>query len=314
MTYRPKWRIALELHDRATGNGLHFDGMTFDEGYGSKPDFLLGLAARHQRFVGEVPVSTMGWIEPPRVVTRPFRRHGRGRGRKVPRLASGSPPARRVDELPDGRALRDQPWQRWRIKDGDKGPIVWEVKHGTFYPRDDDGLPGGPMHLIIARNVLDPREVKYFVSNAAAETPLRTLLRVAFSRWRVERCFEDHKGEVGLSHYEGRRYLGLKRHLIISAVSYLFLARMRPRFGGGKSGADGVPGAYRDRGVDPELVAGPAAVEGPAGEDIGETGADTAAKRPGPRVPPRANTTTAPRVGDQAHRSPPMRQGADLAL
>src|SRR5579875_2800580 len=83
---------------------------------------------------------------------------------------------------------------------------------------------------------------------------------------------------------------------------------------GGKSGADGVAGAYRDRGLDPELVAGPAAVEGPAGEDIGETGADTAAKRPGPRVPPRANTTTAPRVGDQAHRSPPMRQGADLAL
>jgi SRSO17 transposase len=314
MTYRPKWRIALELHDRATGNGLHFDWMTFDEGYGSKPDFLLGLAARHQRFVGEVPVSTVGWIKPPRVVTRPFHRHGRGRGRKVPRLASGSPSARRVDELPDGRELRDQPRQRWRIKDGEKGPIVWEVKHCTFYPRGADGLPGGPMHLIIARNVLDPTEVKYFVSNAPAGTPLRTLLRVAFSRWRVERCFEDHEGEVGLDHYEGRRYLGLKRHLIISAVSYLFLARMRQRFGGGKSGADGVPGAYRDRGLDPVLVAGPAAVEGPAGEDIGEAGADAAAKRPGTRVSYQANAATAPRVRDQAHRSPPMRQGADLAL
>ena len=88
------------------------------------------------------------------------------------------------------------------------------------------------MHLIIARDVLDPKEVTYFVSNAPAETPLRTLLRVAFSRWRVERCFEDHKGEVGLDHYEGRRYLGLKRHMIISAVSYLFLARMRQRIGG----------------------------------------------------------------------------------
>jgi SRSO17 transposase len=314
MTYRPKWRIALELHDRATGNGLHFDWMTFDEGYGSEPDFLLGLAARHQRFVAEVPVSTVGWIKPPRVVTRPFRRHGRGRGRKVPRLASGSRPARRVDELSDGRELRGQPWRRWRIKDGDKGPIVWEVKHCTSYPRGADGLPGGPMHLIIARNVLDPEEVKYFVSNAPAGTPLRTMLRVAFSRWRVERCFEDHKGEVGLAHYEGRRYLGLKRHLIISAVSYLFLARMRQRFGGGKSGADRVPGAYRDRGVDPVLVAGPAAVAGPAGEDIGEAGADAAAKRPGPRVPHQANAATAPRVRDQAQRSPPMRQRANLAL
>lgn len=314
MTYRPKWRIALELHDRATANGLRFDWLVFDEGYGSKPDFLLGLAARHQRFVGEVPVSTMGWIEPPRVATRPFRRRGRGRGRKAPRLASGSPPARRVDELAAGRELRGRPRQRWRIKDGEKGPIVWEVRHCTFYPKGHDGLPGAAMHLIIARNVLDPSEVKYFLSSAPAGTPLRTLLRVAFSRWRVERCFEDHKGEVGLDHYEGRRYLGLKRHLIISSVSYLFLARMRQRFGGEKSGADGVPGAHGAGGVDPVLVAGPAAVEGAAGEDGGEDRADATAERPGPRVPHQANTTAAPRVGDQTHRSPPVRQGADLAL
>ena len=32
MVYRPKWKIALELDDRATGNGLHFDWSTFDEG------------------------------------------------------------------------------------------------------------------------------------------------------------------------------------------------------------------------------------------------------------------------------------------
>ncbi len=36
VTYRPKWKIALELYDRAIGNGLRFDWLTFDEGYGSK--------------------------------------------------------------------------------------------------------------------------------------------------------------------------------------------------------------------------------------------------------------------------------------
>ncbi len=40
MVYRPKWKIGLELYDRAIGNGLHFDWMTFDEGYGSKPELL----------------------------------------------------------------------------------------------------------------------------------------------------------------------------------------------------------------------------------------------------------------------------------
>lgn len=314
MTYRPKWTIALELYDRAIGNGLHFDWLVFDEGYGNKPDFLLGLTSRQQRFVAEVPVNIMGWIKPPRVVTRAFRKHGRGKGRKIPRLASGSPRAQRVDELAKGRELRDRPWKKWRIKDGNKGPMVWEVKHCTFYPKGGDGLPGEPMHLIIARNVLDPAEVKYFVSNAPAETPLKILLRVAFSRWRVERCFEDHKGEVGLDHYEGRLYLGLKRHLIISAVSYLFLAQVRQRLGGEKSRADGVPGAYCIGGVDPMLVAGSAALKNAAGKDRREDCTDPSTERPGPQVPHEADAKAAPRVRDQTRRPPPMRCRTNLAL
>ena len=58
------------------------------------------------------------------------------------------------------------------------------------------------------------------------------LLLVAFLRWRVERCFEDQKSEIGLDQYEGRCHRGLKRHLILSCVSYLFLTRVRQKFGG----------------------------------------------------------------------------------
>jgi SRSO17 transposase len=314
MTYRPKWRIGLELFDRAKGNGLHFDWMTFDEGYGSKPDFLRGLAARQQRFVGEVPRNVVGWLKPPRVITRPFHKHGRGRGRKVPRLASGSPPAQRVDELLDRRELRDRPWQRWRVKDGEKGPMVWEVKHCRFTPKDEDGLPGEPLHLIIARNVLDPKEVKFFVSNAPPETPVATLLLVAFSRWRVERCFEDQKGEVGLDHYEGRRYQGLKRHLILSAVSYLFLSRMRQEFGGEKSGVDGVPGAHGHRGIDPLLVAEGATFEEAAGAHGGRVAEDAASQCDGTQEPHQTDAEAAPRVGYQTHRAAPVCMGEDLAL
>jgi SRSO17 transposase len=74
MTYRPKWEIALELYDRTVGNGVRFDWLTFDEGYGGKPAFLRELTARQQRYVGEVPRSFSGWLERPRVVTRPYHR------------------------------------------------------------------------------------------------------------------------------------------------------------------------------------------------------------------------------------------------
>src|SRR4051794_11455225 len=172
MTYRPKWRIALELYDRAVANGLHFDWMTFDEGYGSKPDFLRGLGARGQRVGGEVPRSFSGWLKPPRAITRPVHKKGRARGRKIPRLASGMPPPRRVEEMLEERAFVDQPWQRWRVKDGEKGPMIWEVKHARFTPKDEDGMQGEAMHLMVARSVLDPKEVKFFVSNAPPETPV----------------------------------------------------------------------------------------------------------------------------------------------
>jgi SRSO17 transposase len=255
VVYRPKWKIALELYDRARGNGVVFDWLTFDEGYGGKPEFLRELAARPQVFVAEVPKTFTGWIRAPRVTERPFRR-GRGRGRKTPRLRSGSPPAISVESmLQYSPALRDQRWVRYRVKDGEKGPMVWEVKHTMITIKDDNGLPGMRLHLLVARNVLKPDEIKYFVSNAAADVPVQTLLLVAFSRWRVERCFEDQKQEVGLDQWEGRRWLGLKRHLIITSVSYLFLARTRKELWGKKSRPHRVPSARCGRGGCTELVA-----------------------------------------------------------
>jgi SRSO17 transposase len=255
MVYRPKTEIALELYDRAVSNGVDFQWLTFDEWYGAKPAFLRGLQQRKQHYVGEVPKSFRGWIDPPGVTSRPYRR-GRARRRKTPRRLAGSPAARTVEQLwqQDPR-LRKKRWKLWRVKDGQKGPMVWEVKSCRFYPQDDRGLPGPRHVLIIARNVLDPSEVKYFVAWAAPRTPLATLLSVAFSRWRVERCFEDGKGEIGLSHYEGRRYLGLKRHLILSTVSYLFLMEGKEALRGKKSGVDGVPSASGDRRDHPILVA-----------------------------------------------------------
>jgi len=256
MVYRPKTEIALELYDRAVTHGVHFEWLTFDEWYGTKPAFLQSLDTREQKFVGEVHKDFVAWTKLPRVTERPYRRGKRGRSRCTPRLVAGSPKPMTVgDMLRYHTPLRDQEWVRYRIKDGEKGPMVWEVKSIPIYPKNEDGLPQRTYRLVVTRNVLAPDEVKYFVSNAPLETPLPTLLLVAFSRWRVERCFEDEKGELGLDHYEGRKYQGLKRHMILTAVSHLFLAKVHEDLRGGKSGTDGVSGANGDVGAGEELVA-----------------------------------------------------------
>lgn len=248
VVYRPKWKIALEQYDRARANGLHFDWLTFDEHYGGKPEFLRELTARKQNWVAEVPKNVCGWLTPPRVTTHPRRRGKRGRRPAGPRLVRGQPTAKRLDGLLRWHPqLRDQPWTPYRFDDREQGPSVWEAKHVTFFPTDEHGLPGDPLHLVVARHVLRQGEVKYFLSNAPADTPTETLLWVALTRHRVERCFQDQKSELGLDHYEGRKYVGLMRHLSLTLVSYLFLMRAVLRRRGEKSGVDTPASASRPR-------------------------------------------------------------------
>jgi SRSO17 transposase len=246
MVYRPKSEIALELYDRAHANGVRFAYVTFDEWYGAKPEFLRGLDQRQQKYVGEVHKHFVAWLSPaPGVTNRPFRRHGKGRSRRTPRLPVGSAKPQYLEELLKHPSMRDQAWQRYRVKDGEKGPMVWEVKHALIHPKDENDLPDRAHHWIVARNVLN-QEIKHFVSNAPEQTPVSELLLVAFSRWRIERCFEDQKGEVGLDHYEGRRYRGMKRHYIITMLSYLFLSRVLSELREKKSRVNGLPDPHGD--------------------------------------------------------------------
>jgi SRSO17 transposase len=254
VVYRPKTEIALELYDRAVAHGVHFEWLTFDEWYGGKPPFLRALSARSQKFVGEIPKDFTAWIKPPQVTKRSFHRKRRGRGRKIPRLMAGSPKAQPVEHLAQSHAaLAAQPWRTWRIKDTQKGPLVWHVKHVLVHIKDEQALPEGPYHLLVCYHPFTG-EIKYFLSNAPVDTPVKKLLRVAFGRWRIERCFEDGKGEVGLDHWEGRRWLGLKRHLILTTVSYLFLTKACQRLRGEKSGVDCLPGACGNRCARPKLA------------------------------------------------------------
>jgi len=314
VVYRPKSEIALELYDRAVAQGVRFEWLTFDEWYGGKPAFLRALQARGQKFVAETPRNFRAWIEPPQVTQRPFHRQGRGRGRKTPRLAAGSSPPQTVERLAHSHpALAAQAWQTWRIKDTQKGPLVWHVKHVLIHIQDEQGLPEGPYHLLVCTHPLTG-EVKYFLSNAPADTPVKKLLRVAFGRWRIERCFEDGKGEVGLDHWEGRRWLGLKRHLILTAVSYLFLAKTCRRLREKKPGVDCLPGADGDRRTNRELAARTARARRPVPKNRPPHPLLPTAQRPGSRLPHTNDHQKIAPHRHQANQAAPLRQRLKLAL
>lgn len=241
VVYRPKWQIALDLLDRAMGNGVRFKYLVADEAYGNIPAFRHGVGGRGMDYVVEVPKSLWGWTQRPRV-TVPESAAPTGRPPSKPRVDAKAQRARRADQL----WKRGGPsWQRFHVKNTDKGPLVWEARIVRFYPSEDK-LPGEECWLIVARNVLSG-EMKYFLSNAPQETPAEVLLHVAFSRWHIERVFQDGKGQVGLDHFEVRRYLPLMRHLILSMVSFLFLVQETRRLRKKKPALVRAPGPRRHR-------------------------------------------------------------------
>jgi SRSO17 transposase len=293
MVYRPKWKIALELLERAVGNGVGFAWLTADEGYGRIPEFHQELDRRGQPYVVEVPRNFYGWCQRPEPL---HKEHHPGSGRKL--KVKSLPPSRVDDLVAHSPRFIHQAWKDYYIKDGTKGPIIWQAKNAVFY-YSSQGMPSRPHLLIVARNALDKSEVKYFVSNAALNTPEEQLLAVGFRRYAVERCFEDDKSEVGMDHFEVRNYLSLKRHLIISALSLLFLSQVHREDRGEKCGTDGLSGAD-GRQCDDLLAAHERAeATGLLGNRSHQDCLCPAAERPGPQEPPQADASPAASDRDQ---------------
>jgi SRSO17 transposase len=256
VVYRPKWQIALEQYRRAVANGVRFAWLTFDEGYGRIGDFLRELDNTGQNYVAELPVDFMAWTRRPEVLYRQHRRDKKpGRKKRYPRLKVKNNPRVQVRNiLSYSPAMQARKWKDYYVKDGSKGPMVWQVKHIKVYLADEHGLPTRPYHLLVARNALDHSEVKYFISNAPLGTSTEMLLRVAFTRWTIERAFEDSKTELGMDHFEVRKFCSIQRHLILSCLSHLFLSEFCLKHKGKKSGFDGMPGSHGHGTTVPDLV------------------------------------------------------------
>jgi SRSO17 transposase len=209
--HRAKWRLAVDQWVRLSAAGVSFDWLVFDEGYGSKVPFLRFLNLVGQHFVAEVPVN--------------FTVRDRVGG-----------PARRADgrlSAADARGGR-----RHRVAHQTVRASFWRATAARVWVAEREHA------LVVAINEATA-EVKYLLTNATGAS-LARVLAVAFRRWTVEHAFRLGKQEAGLTHYEGRHYTGLVRHLTLALVVLGFVATHTQRLRGEKPGGDGgtgVPGA-----------------------------------------------------------------------
>ena len=215
------WEM-LEAIDRA-GN-LRFRWVTCDEAFGCDTRLLDQIAGMERWYFAEVPRDTRVWTDRPETQV-PFW-SGRGRKPQRPKVIDGEPLPQTVHDLAE--CLSPARWSRHTIKEGTKGPIVADfVALRVLAVRD--GLPGPEVWLVLRRN-FDTGKVKFYLSNAPAETELITLVRISGMRWPIESCFEDGKQLLGMGDYEVRSWRGWHHHMTLCMLAHFFLVRLQQDF------------------------------------------------------------------------------------
>jgi Transposase DDE domain len=69
----------------------------------------------------------------------------------------------------------------------------------------------------------------YTLNTLPAGLGLPELVRLTKARWRVERTYEDMKGELGLDHYDGRSWVGWQHHVSAVLACYALVVACQRR-------------------------------------------------------------------------------------
>ena len=115
-------------------------------------------------------------------------------------------------------------WVRCSAGDGAKGPRIYDWALVKIRPLRE---PGQGHWLLARRSIAKPGELAYYVCFGPEGTTLDELVRVAGTRWAIEECFEEAKGQVGLDQYEVRKWAGWYRHITLAMLAHAYLAVVR---------------------------------------------------------------------------------------
>jgi SRSO17 transposase len=203
--YSPKWCLALNMIENAIAAGMPKGVMLADCDYGNKTLFRDTLDVLGLQYAVEVQSATM------------LRRVG-SRGRLGQRMS--------VTEL--GGALRTKlRTVTWR--EGSKAVLHSRFARVRVVVDRDDRLLREPQWLLVEWPDGEPAPTKFVLSTLPASISCKQLVRTFKSRWRIERSYEDLKGELGLDHYEGRSFIGWHHHVSVVLACYAFLVAEHAR-------------------------------------------------------------------------------------
>jgi SRSO17 transposase len=228
VTYQSKPQLAATMLQAIARAGLlPFKYVVADCLYGNSPDFLEAVDAcvGVTTFVA-IPSETRCWLQRPQTEEKCYTSRGEARAKRVVVAATPAP----CSVAAVAASLPASSWHERTGSEGTQGPITYAFARQRV-TLGKEGLPERTVWLVIKRTLGDEPTYSYAISNAPASTPLRTFVWLSGVRWAVEQCFEEGKTELGMAHYEVRKYPGWHHHILTTMLAHFFLWHLKVQWG-----------------------------------------------------------------------------------
>jgi SRSO17 transposase len=208
--FRTKPQLALEMIDRALADSVPKGVVLADSAYGDSSAFRQELRGRGLDYAVGVHATTKVWR-----IDSKLRRRG---------------PAVSVGKL--GLELSPRKFRRVTWRCGTRGKLWSRFAMLRVVPFHDDGWDPAireDVWLLIEWEPGAKEPGKYVFATLPRRISKKQLVRIVKERYRTERLYEDLKGELGLDHYEGRRFPGWHHHIscVLACYAFIFTERVR---------------------------------------------------------------------------------------
>lgn len=207
--FQTKSQLALSMLRRAVAADLPRGTVLADEAYGNA-EFREGCRKLGLDFAVTVSATTRAWV-----VDALGRRHG------------DALPARELA----ARLAEQGAFRRYTWREGTARPLTARFAFLRVVPAADDGREPRRRDRVwlVCEWRDDEDEPVHFHLATYKRMPFVQLVNLIKERWRTERVYEDLKGELGLDHFEGRRFRGWHHHVSVALCCFAFLVAERAR-------------------------------------------------------------------------------------
>lgn len=251
VSFKTKAALAMDQIEAALAAGYPRGVVLADSAYGTDTVWRERLAQHGLKYaVGVQPSTTVWWgSHQPLSEPEPKAKGRAGRPRRrVQRDATHQP----ISLAEVARTLAKGAWRTvgWR-EDSAQQMLSSRFARVRVRPAQGD-RPREEQWLIIEWADGAEEPAHYWLSNLPARMPWQQMVDTVMGRWRIERDYEELKGELGLGHYEGRNWRGFHHHasLCIAAYGFLMLERLSSRKKNAtRFKAPALPEGFRPRGA-----------------------------------------------------------------